>query len=164
MLRRAWNRSQKALGRLILSRHGEVHTISVHFCPAQVDSGRASNPLLRPRAPCQSSRRRMRTAMFSVLVVLAFAVPVLPQEARIENAITNIDKVAARGPFHPTWKSLEIYTVPDFALAQRGSVRACPTLVGAAEVGTASRTPATEKRAASRTPTETTVVGSMREQ
>jgi len=54
--------------------------------------------------------------MFSVLVVLAFAVPLLPQDARIENAITNIDKVAAQGPFQPAWESLENYTVPEWYL------------------------------------------------
>jgi len=54
--------------------------------------------------------------MFSVLVVLAFAVPVLPQNARFETTLAKINKVAEQGPFHPTWESLENYQVPEWYL------------------------------------------------
>ncbi len=59
-----------------------------------------------------------RAAAFLVLVLAAGAVPARPQspepsfDARVNEIVRTVDEVVAKGPFAPSWASLEGFTVP----------------------------------------------------
>ena len=56
----------------------------------------------------------MRVAIPLVIFALAFAGQARSQDPRVEDAIKKIDAVVARGPFRPSWDSLEKYQVPEW--------------------------------------------------
>src|SRR5579863_1180195 len=72
--------------------------------------------MLEDRMQSSKLRRRAGLAPILILVAFVFITPGLAQDARVADAIKRIDAVVARGPFHPSWDSLEHYQVPQWYL------------------------------------------------
>jgi alpha-L-fucosidase len=53
-----------------------------------------------------------RVALFAVLLALVLGHSAMPAEHGVETDIRRVDEGVARGPFRPTWESLEAYQVP----------------------------------------------------
>jgi len=51
-------------------------------------------------------------AALAALLILAFVPSAKPAEKSVEATVKQVQAVAARGPFHPNWSSLEAYKVP----------------------------------------------------
>ncbi len=55
-----------------------------------------------------------RLTLIGVILAIAFSNPARAQDPRVEDAVTMIDAVVARGPFRASWDSLEKYQVPEW--------------------------------------------------
>jgi alpha-L-fucosidase len=78
----------------------------VEFC-SQKPEFRSQKPVMQQWAG---------VAAILILMALVFPARASPQDARVAAAVKAIDAVAARGPFRPSWESLEHYQVPQWYL------------------------------------------------
>jgi alpha-L-fucosidase len=64
----------------------------------------------------ESRSFRPEIALVSLVPILIFACALVAraEDPRIEAAVKKVDAVAAQGPFHPQWESLEQYQVPEW--------------------------------------------------
>lgn len=76
----------------------------------------ATAPLCVPWAwsSGKNPQRGKSLAAATVLLVLALGVSAWAADKKIEDTLKMVDQVAAQGPFHASWESLETYTVPEW--------------------------------------------------